>query len=1053
MARGACKQHRRNGNRPARWLSVAALCAVAACTVPGGRSDREVNVYDLARAVGSQRISEGRLPGGFVHAPPSTGNAPVRLNPEATTVAARLLKQFDASASELAAALGAAEARLAFGEVDAAIDLLDRYPSERLGAPMLTVVAVAYRERARRHDNAEAAARAADAAERAVRLDPNPIESWFNRAAALERLGFVAEAVRAWQDYLQRETDRGWRTEATARLAVLRTPDDGWNAFKRSILAGSTVSDSDVRQAVRDHADRCRQLAEDDLLRRWADAILSGDRQAGLVSLRSAARIAIALTDIRGDRTLHDFVRRVQAGSTRQAARGVLAGIRARAAIDRGEVEKAVDDLKVARESLGARPTDAELVDLYTVLVDYYRARYDRAIPGLRRLAKDAAARHHLYVLARSQFVLAAIAVRQARFTDAEDLYRGTADLFERCGETGYLASLHGIVSNRHWQQGDPAGAWQEYRRALVLTSAVAEPMYLYSILRKGQSAAVDGRLPGLAVHFTSALVETAEAWNNPVVLVATLAEQGRQLALAGDRDGAQNTIARARTALDRITDGGIRAVSSADVARAEGDVLAPTRPCEAVSLYTSAVETLTLIGPNRLPTAFLARGKANRACGRISDAETDFRAGIRLFESQRVEQRDEQLRVSLFDQVWDLYGELVRLLAFDRGRSDDALLVAEQSRARALRETLGPTDVRPVVAMSDLQAGLPQGLVALSYVTLSDRVLVWAVTRSSVTFRSVDARQADVARLVAEWQRAVLNESDDHGLGRRLFDLLVRPLENALPKNGTAVVIADGPLHGVPFAGLWDGQAYLVERCAFWSAPSVGLLSWAASRLNDSRNAGVGVLAVGDPSHSLARFGRLPRLADAAREASDVARLYPRPVTLIAGQAVKGRILDEIGRAAVVHVAAHAVANPIAPNESYIITAATPTGDDVITPVDVARLRRMAARLIVLSACQTAAGRIARGEGVMSLSRAFMAVGIPIVVANLWDASDRGSYEFFVGLHRELTAGRMASEALRSVQLRFLHGADLEQRRPRAWAGVVGAGATGAVMREFIQS
>jgi CHAT domain-containing protein len=102
--------------------------------------------------------------------------------------------------------------------------------------------------------------------------------------------------------------------------------------------------------------------------------------------------------------------------------------------------------------------------------------------------------------------------------------------------------------------------------------------------------------------------------------------------------------------------------------------------------------------------------------------------------------------------------------------------------------------------------------------------------------------------------------------------------------------------------------------------------------------------------------------------------------------------------------------------------------------------------RLLVLSACQTAAGRISRGEGMISLARAFMTVGVPIILANLWETSDRASYPLFVDLHRHLARGDSAAEALRAAQLRSLHSHDEEERRVRTWAGVVGLGATGPI-------
>jgi CHAT domain-containing protein/tetratricopeptide (TPR) repeat protein len=94
-------------------------------------------------------------------------------------------------------------------------------------------------------------------------------------------------------------------------------------------------------------------------------------------------------------------------------------------------------------------------------------------------------------------------------------------------------------------------------------------------------------------------------------------------------------------------------------------------------------------------------------------------------------------------------------------------------------------------------------------------------------------------------------------------------------------------------------------------------------------------------------------------------------------------------------------------------------------------------ADLVVLSACQTALGREMRGEGLQSLTRAFMYAGAPRVIASLWEVSDIAT----AGLMKRLYAGILKrglspAAALRAAQLEMAR--DPRWASPYFWSGFV---------------
>ena len=73
---------------------------------------------------------------------------------------------------------------------------------------------------------------------------------------------------------------------------------------------------------------------------------------------------------------------------------------------------------------------------------------------------------------------------------------------------------------------------------------------------------------------------------------------------------------------------------------------------------------------------------------------------------------------------------------------------------------------------------------------------------------------------------------------------------------------------------------------------------------------------------------------------------------------------------------------------------------------------------LAVLSACNTAQGRVIRGEGPMGLSRSFLAAGARRVLVSLWSVSDLSTATLMARFHSEIESGKPADQALRASKL-----------------------------------
>lgn len=92
-------------------------------------------------------------------------------------------------------------------------------------------------------------------------------------------------------------------------------------------------------------------------------------------------------------------------------------------------------------------------------------------------------------------------------------------------------------------------------------------------------------------------------------------------------------------------------------------------------------------------------------------------------------------------------------------------------------------------------------------------------------------------------------------------------------------------------------------------------------------------------------------------------------------------------------------------------------------------------AELVVLSACNTSLGELAKGEGVMSLARGFFYAGANTVISSLWNANDKSTAEIMENFYSNLNKGQTKSKALHNAKIDYLQSATLSDASPHYWA------------------
>jgi CHAT domain-containing protein len=163
--------------------------------------------------------------------------------------------------------------------------------------------------------------------------------------------------------------------------------------------------------------------------------------------------------------------------------------------------------------------------------------------------------------------------------------------------------------------------------------------------------------------------------------------------------------------------------------------------------------------------------------------------------------------------------------------------------------------------------------------------------------------------------------------------------------------------------------------------------------------------------------FSALPRTAEEVRR---IGALFDKgDITLLTGPAAtESRYKALSGNYDLLHLSTHAVAVDERPLYSMLVLApeSGSSEDGALQAYEILRFP-LKAKLVVLSACETALGPMGRGEGLVGLVAAFRQAGARSVVATQWSIDD-SAVETMSAFYRGLRAGRGSAEALRAAKL-----------------------------------
>jgi CHAT domain-containing protein len=428
---------------------------------------------------------------------------------------------------------------------------------------------------------------------------------------------------------------------------------------------------------------------------------------------------------------------------------------------------------------------------------------------------------------------------------------------------------------------------------------------------------------------------------------------------------------------------------------------------------------------------------------GRSAEADAEFRRSVADIEAARSSVQGVSLRLSFLSSAIHFYADYIDFLV-SQHRTDEALRVAELSRARTLAEGLGTTtktaalstkDVRPEQLARRLKATL------LFYWLGEKHSYLWVISPLKTTCITLPAA-SEIEPTVKSYREAVAGSKDvaetEKAAGENLYATLVGPAQKFIVQNSRVVLLPDGSLYSLNFETLIVPEPkphFWIEDVTITTASSLSLLASAASRPPARQKS---LLLVGDALKANDEFVQLPQAED---EMKIVEGYFPESsrTVLKREQATPGAYLaSKPERYAYLHFVTHGTASRTQPLESAVILSKEPASEAYkLYARDIVTLH-LNAELVTISACNGSGTRAYSGEGLVGLSWAFVRAGAHNVIAALWEVSNAPSTaQLMDAFYKDLSHGEDPATALRDAKLSFLRSSSPNSvfKKPYYWA------------------
>jgi CHAT domain-containing protein len=259
----------------------------------------------------------------------------------------------------------------------------------------------------------------------------------------------------------------------------------------------------------------------------------------------------------------------------------------------------------------------------------------------------------------------------------------------------------------------------------------------------------------------------------------------------------------------------------------------------------------------------------------------------------------------------------------------------------------------------------------------------------------------------------------------QKLYSWLIQPIRPLLAANkiDTLVIVPDGAVRTIPFAALHNGEDFLIKEFAVATAPGLSMIDPKPIQVEKAR------MLLNGVSDSVQGYDPLNFVRG---ELQSIEQTYPSETLLNESftlSTLKKRLAYE--QYSIVHIASHGQFDRDV-RKTFVLTHDTKlTLNDLEALIRPSQYRGRPVELLVLSACQTAAGD---DRAALGLAGVAVKAGARSAVATLWFVNDESTSALVTEVYHQLQgSGKSKAKAVQAAQLKLLE--ERRYRHPCYWS------------------
>ncbi len=384
----------------------------------------------------------------------------------------------------------------------------------------------------------------------------------------------------------------------------------------------------------------------------------------------------------------------------------------------------------------------------------------------------------------------------------------------------------------------------------------------------------------------------------------------------------------------------------------------------------------------------------------------------------------------------------------FDINRRQDSLTQILEKNYPKYHQLKYQNDI---VSVTDIQQQLDDKTTVLEFFTGDNISYAFTISKHNITVKELSTPK--LTEQVEAFRKSIIDQ-DVRSYKKQaniLYQKLIAPIVDELIGD-ELIIVPDGPLWHLNFDLLLTQKddsnnpallSYLLNDYAITYANSANLL-FAPFTTNKQSEILQECLAFSfsDSTQTTAtNTVRLATLRDAGGDLPGTREEIRAIADIIDGQyyygsqAVESNFKNNASRYNILHLALHGeVDNERPENSKLYFTKSKDTIEDNLLYSHELFALDIPAELTVLSACNTGAGKIAKGEGIMSLGNAFQYAGTKSLLLTNWEVSDKTTPDVMKYFYINLKAGMNKGKALQQAKLQYLATADINRTAPFYW-------------------